>query len=206
MNLKPDQLSALSLGYSNTPQKLDAVTLAWGSDTHSLSTETKLTQKSYTPEQIAKMLRVDEDGNLWWKQPKQGRRMSKPVGSLNNRGRLSVGIDGKIYFNHVLCFCLYHGKWPKVELDIDHINGVRDDNRKENLREVTRSENHLNSTKPRGKSEHRNTFFDNYTGLWRVSQNIKGKYKSKYFKTLDAALAFRDSIRDEFGRLHFDKT
>lgn len=132
MNLKPDQLSALSLGYLNTPLKSDEVTLAWESAMLSSNTETKLTLKRYyhTPEQIAKMLRVDEDGNLWWIQPRKGRQLSKPVGCLNNKGRLTTGIDGKIYFNHVLCFCLYHGRWPKVELDIDHINGVRSDNRK----------------------------------------------------------------------------
>lgn len=178
------------------------------SATPSLSTEINSIPKDrkfycHTPEVIAQQLRVDGKGNLWWIKRKRGRQ-NKPVGYLNDRGRLTTGIDGKIYLNHVLCFCLYYGRWPNIDMHIDHINGVKTDNRKENLREVTRSENTLNSNKSRGKSGYRNIFFDNYTGLWRVTQNINGKFRSKYFKILEDALIFRDSARNEFGIINFD--
>ena len=45
---------------------------------------------------------------------------------------------------HRLVFFLVNSRFPK---EIDHINGVKTDNRIENLREVNRSENELN--KPR---------------------------------------------------------
>lgn len=207
MNLKPDQLSALSLGYSNMPHKSDEVTLAWESVTFCLSTEISSTpkyRKSYhhTPEEIAQQLRVDTNGTLWWIKGKQGRQ--NKVGCLNDKGRLVVRIDSKIYLNHVLCFCLYHSRWPNAHMDIDHINSIRTDNRKENLREVNRSENSLNSNKALGQSGYRNIVFDNYKNLWRVVQAINGKYRTKYFKTLNAAIVFRDSARNEFGIINFD--
>ena len=37
------------------------------------------------------------------------------------------------------------GYWPPVDMEIDHINGVRDDNRLENLRMVTLAENTKNA-------------------------------------------------------------
>lgn len=43
---------------------------------------------------------------------------------------------------HRVVYALHHGAWP--EGHIDHINGVRADNRPENLRSVTRTENNRN--------------------------------------------------------------
>lgn len=44
---------------------------------------------------------------------------------------------------HRVIYALHKGRWP--EGDVDHINGVRDDNRIENLREASRSQNLSNS-------------------------------------------------------------
>ena len=58
------------------------------------------------------------------------------------------------------------GYWPPVDMEIDHINGVRDDNRLENLRMVTLAENTKNA-KLRA---------DNRTGHAGVSKVVvKGK-------------------------------
>lgn len=44
---------------------------------------------------------------------------------------------------HRVAWAVANGRWPENE--IDHINGVRDDNRLVNLRDVTRTENHRNA-------------------------------------------------------------
>lgn len=56
---------------------------------------------------------------------------------------VNIWIKGKrknIYYHHVV-FLLNHKRLPSM---IDHINGIKTDNRIENLREVTDSENQMN--------------------------------------------------------------
>ena len=65
---------------------------------------------------------------------------------ITTNGYLNIVIGFKgTYYNinvHRFVWVLCNGSWP--QLTIDHINGNRHDNRIENLREVTPSENTLN--------------------------------------------------------------
>jgi hypothetical protein len=56
-------------------------------------------------------------------------------------GYTVVQIDKKIYKVHRLAWLYMTGEWPK---EIDHINGIRNDNRWCNLRKATRSQNQIN--------------------------------------------------------------
>ena len=53
-------------------------------------------------------------------------------------------IFGRKYYAHRLVWLLHYGHWPQFH--VDHINGIRTDNRIENLRDVSRSENRMLST------------------------------------------------------------
>lgn len=66
----------------------------------------------------------------------------KKVGSLNGGGYVELQCKRWRLYGHRVAWCLTHKEWPKGQLD--HINGVRDDNRIENLRAVTNKENHKN--------------------------------------------------------------
>lgn len=61
------------------------------------------------------------------------------AGSPDKDGYTVIKIKGKVYKAHRLAWFYHYGEWPKGE--IDHINGVKSDNRLDNLRLSTRSGN-----------------------------------------------------------------
>lgn len=66
-------------------------------------------------------------------------------GTVNVNGYRVIRLDGKDHRAHRLAWLLVHGDWPKHQ--IDHINGIKDDNRIANLRDVTPAQNTCNRVK-----------------------------------------------------------
>ena len=61
------------------------------------------------------------------------------AGCLNEQGYIQIRFKKKIYKVHRLVWLFEHGNWPKNNLD--HLNGIRSDNRIQNLRECTAKTN-----------------------------------------------------------------
>ena len=74
---------------------------------------------------------------------------SGPVGTLGNRGYLTVGFQGRNLCVHRLAWKLHTGEEPPKELD--HKNRDKIDNRWDNLRAASRQQNLSNKLKRRGK-------------------------------------------------------
>ncbi len=64
------------------------------------------------------------------------------AGSVISTGYLRVVIDAKAHLCHRLAWLYVYGRWP--DNSIDHINGIRSDNRISNLRDVPHSVNMQN--------------------------------------------------------------
>jgi hypothetical protein len=95
-------------------------------------------------------------------------RIGELAGFFNDQGSIKIGINGKEYFAHRIIWLWMTGKWPNKE--IDHINENPSDNRWENLREATPSENHRN----RGKQRNNTTGFKGVTFNKRLRRYIAG--------------------------------
>jgi hypothetical protein len=96
-----------------------------------------------TFERVNELFSYDPDtGALTRKKNHWKAKKGDMVGS-NNDGYLVVSIDDVVHRCHRVAWLLHTGSLPKNE--IDHINGIRSDNRFENLRDATRSENAKNT-------------------------------------------------------------
>lgn len=104
-----------------------------------------------TPEMVRELFQY-EDGALYWRNPR-GRMSRGPLGSKSGDKRkpggqrLQVQVkapDGRrsAVYIHRAVWAWHHGHWPTKH--IDHINGDVNDNRIENLRDVTSGENSQN--------------------------------------------------------------
>ena len=139
-----------------------------------------------------------KDGYLYWKKvmhPNKQYLVGQEVGSIHKTGYRHVTWMGKIHKVHRLIFLLEHGYLPK---EIDHINGDRQDNRLENLREVTRSENQFNKAMcSNNTSGFRGVNWHKHSKSWLVRVCTKGKTKILgYFKDLELAGLVADEARN----------
>ena len=69
-------------------------------------------------------------------------KVGEICGTVNAMGYWQICLDGKLYLSHRLAVLWMTGRWP--EHQVDHKDGTRSNNKWENLREATSSENHAN--------------------------------------------------------------
>ena len=121
----------------------------------------------------------------------------------NAHGYKLVSIKGKKYLVHRLVGHLFLGlKLDDTKQEIDHINGIKNDNRIENLRIVSTRENQQNA------ESHRNgrlvgASFHKAAGKWRARIRIDGEQKFLgYFDTeLEAHLCYMEALEEMKGEV-----
>lgn len=69
-----------------------------------------------------------------------GKRLKRAVGRVNGRGYVEISAMGYVDVAHRMIWASVHGPIPDG-MQINHINGIKTDNRIENLELVTASEN-----------------------------------------------------------------
>lgn len=114
------------------------------------------------------------------------------AGSLTKSGYISIRIDGRPYQAHRLAWLHMRGAWPLSQ--IDHKNGVRNDNRIDNLRDVDGATNSQNMRSIEG------AWWHSRVGKWTAGLTVRNKkHHVGYFDSKEEA---RAAYIDAKRRLH----
>ena len=141
-----------------------------------------------------------ETGGIYWIAFGKGKIKKKPAGTVTSAGYVGILIDGKRYLAHRIAWALVHGSWP--EQQIDHINGIKTDNRIENLRSATNAQNGKNyGANKTNTSGIKGVSWCKQTQKWRAMIKVDGKSicKGRYFDKRDALIARQAAEIEHFG-------
>lgn len=140
-------------------------------------------------------------GSLTWKINTGFKRMiGKAAGKKDAKGYLVVGCLKKDYRVHRIVWVMVNGVIPDG-MQIDHINGVKSDNRISNLRLVCPQDNQKNMAIPRSNSSGViGVGWDNKTSRWRAKIMVNRKtIHLGRFDTLEAASTARKKAEHRYG-------
>jgi hypothetical protein len=137
------------------------------------------------------------DGELYRKTSRGNRTAGTKVGCIDDKGYIKTEIDNTHQVVHRLIFMMHHGYMPEM---VDHVNGVRTDNRIENLRAANPYENSRNSRIAKtNKCGVKNVYWHPHSKCWLVRVMAKGKnHCVGYFKDLEAAELVAQLAREKY--------
>ncbi|GIZ51736.1 HNH endonuclease signature motif containing protein [Noviherbaspirillum aridicola] len=151
----------------------------------------------FSVEELESIFALDrEKGRLVRTRPGQGRK---------NRDNFRadyryVSINGVQYFEHRLIWMLTNRQHIPPDMDVDHINRNKRDNRPENLRLATTAQNRANIGKQRNNSTgYKGVFLDKGKFRAKIKTNGTQRFLGSYGTAEAAAAAYDSAALAAFG-------
>ena len=158
-----------------------------------------LSMAHLTQQRLQELLVYQRDTGVFTNRVSRGpAKKGKISGCVKKKGYRYITVDGKSYRAHRLAWLYCYGEWPKDQ--IDHVDGDRQNNRIQNLRDVDDTGNRRNS-----KRQANNT--TGVTGVqkrkhlrkWNARIKVDGRsIHLGYFNSLEEAA----KARKEAERIH----
>lgn len=147
-------------------------------------------------------------GVLCWRVARSNRvQPGVPITKTSpSTGYVRVTVNKKVLAAHRVAWVLTTGKWP--EGVVDHINGVKTDNRMINLRDVTRADNCLNrvGTQTNKQTGDLGVFFDKRRGAWyaQICRHGKTRHLGTFKSQQEAACAAVNARKAILGEVAYE--
>lgn len=126
-----------------------------------------------TAERLREILEYNpKTGIFTWLTSTRRRSLGKVAGCQDSYGYVVIRINRSNHKAHRLAWLYLHGEWPEGQ--IDHINGVKSDNRIANLRCVTPLENSHNLFSAPRHSKTGLLGVSSKRGKWRAQIRVDG--------------------------------
>lgn len=144
------------------------------------------------------ILRYDNGSLIWVIKPSSKVNVGDVAGTVNDEGYIKIMYRKRSYGAHCIVWEMHNGEIPDG-YEIDHENHNRSDNRIENLRLVTRSDNMKNkSMYSTNKSGVTGVNWHNRKRKWIAQIQSDGKKKMLYEgRSFDDAVAARKAAEEE---------
>lgn len=148
---------------------------------------------------LNKILLIDGTipNGLRWKQSNCGRaKINNPAGSKNKTGYWYVKINNIRYRSHRIIYMMVNNiKLTSTDI-IDHIDRNKENNKIDNLRHVTSSENNRNRTKRKTKSTsiYKGVTYNNSRWYSQITINYNTIKLGNYKTEIEAAKSYNDYI------------
>lgn len=160
-------------------------------------------KRTVTHSRLVELLAYEAETGLFrWRLTRRGSKEGSVAGCISADGYTRISIDCRNYTAHRLAWMYEQGDFPNAGLQIDHINGNRSDNRKENLRLVTNSENQQNRHKKSSwaTSKTLGVHWDKRRNSWQamITLNKKTMFLGRFKSEQDAIKARKDAEKIHF--------
>jgi hypothetical protein len=159
------------------------------------------TLSGVTAEEVKRLFDYDPDTGVFTRKAFPSKYTHGPIGvpvGWYIKGYLNVCIRRKNYRLCRLAWLYVYGTWPSNQ--IDHINGVRDDDRIANLRDATNQQNTRNSARQRDNTSGTTGVYWHKRGLvWVASIRVSGKLiHLGTFKDYEDAVSARKTAEERY--------
>ena len=156
-----------------------------------------------TAERLRALLHYDpETGVFTWRVSRHHPRAGVEAGYRRSDGYMEIRLDGRgsrHYRMSRLAWLYVTGEWPAAE--IDHIDGVRANNRWSNLREATPSQNRWNGKTPKhNTSGFKGVSWHRHRGKWVA--NINAHRKRQFLGEFDTPWQAYQAYLKRAAELH----
>ncbi len=180
-----------------------------------------MTVENYPPIELVRQCLREENGRLFWlHRPREHFATKRACSTWNARfankeagvarsgerseRRWAVAIGGVRILRHVIIWAMCVGEWRN---GIDHKNRNYLDDRIENLRIATQSQNNANSTlRSDNSSGYKGVSWDKANDKWSVCISVNGRHirVGRFIDIEEARLAYLDAARRYFGEFACD--